>query len=68
MSDVPDQGDESGGYSELATSRRREGRGVVLDSSALLCLLNGEVGAERVAKDLLSAVIGATNLAEVVAK
>lgn len=41
---------------------------VVLDSSALLCVLNGEVGAERVAQALPSAVIGAANLAEVVTK
>ncbi|MFC5567061.1 type II toxin-antitoxin system VapC family toxin [Rubellimicrobium aerolatum] len=43
-------------------------RPVVLDSSALLCLLIGEPGAERVAKALPSAVIGAVNLAEVVTK
>ena len=41
---------------------------VVLDSSALLCVLNGEAGAERVAEALPSAVIGAANLAEVVTK
>ena len=41
---------------------------VVLDSSALLCVLNGEAGAERVAQVLPSAVIGAVNLAEVVTK
>ncbi|WP_037282754.1 type II toxin-antitoxin system VapC family toxin [Rubellimicrobium mesophilum] len=41
---------------------------MVLDSSALLCLLNGEAGAERVAEVLPSAVIGAVNLAEVVTK
>ena len=40
----------------------------VLDSSALLCLLNGEAGAERVAEALPFAVIGAVNLAEVVTK
>ncbi|EYD74327.1 hypothetical protein Rumeso_04108 [Rubellimicrobium mesophilum DSM 19309] len=39
-----------------------------MDSSALLCLLNGEAGAERVAEVLPSAVIGAVNLAEVVTK
>jgi ribonuclease VapC len=43
-------------------------RAVVLDSSALLCLLNGEAGADRVAEALPSAVIGAVNLAEVVTK
>ena len=43
-------------------------KAVVLDSSALLCVLNGEAGAERVAQALPSAVIGATNLAEVVTK
>lgn len=41
---------------------------VVLDASALLCLLNGEAGAERVAQALPAAVIGAANLAEVVGK
>lgn len=41
---------------------------VVLDSSALLCVLNGEAGAERVAQVLPSALIGAVNLAEVVTK
>jgi PIN domain nuclease of toxin-antitoxin system len=40
----------------------------VLDSSALLCLLNGETGADRVAETLPLAVIGAVNLAEVVGK
>lgn len=43
-------------------------RAVVLDSSALLCLLNGETGAGRVAEALPVAVIGAVNLAEVVTK
>jgi ribonuclease VapC len=43
-------------------------KAVVLDSSALLCLLNGETGADRVAEALPSAVIGAVNLAEVVTK
>ena len=43
-------------------------KAVVLDSSALLCLLNGEDGAERVAEALPFAVIGAVNLAEVVTK
>ena len=41
---------------------------VVLDSSALLCLLNDEAGAELVAAALPHAVISAVNLAEVVAK
>ena len=41
---------------------------VVLDSSALLCVLNGEAGGDRVAQALPSAVIGAANLAEVVTK
>ncbi len=43
-------------------------KAVVLDSSALLCLLNGEAGADRVAEALPFAVIGAVNLAEVVTK
>ena len=41
---------------------------VVLDASALLCLLNDERGADRVADVLSRCVIGATNLAEVVSK
>ena len=40
----------------------------VLDSSALLCLLNNEAGAERVATALPGAAISAVNLTEVVAK
>lgn len=41
---------------------------IVLDASALLCLLNDEPGAERVANVLTRSVIGAANLAEVVSK
>lgn len=41
---------------------------IVLDASALLCLLNDEAGADRVATILTRSVIGATNLAEVVSK
>ena len=41
---------------------------VVLDASALLALLNAEPGSEHVAKALPNAVVGAVNLAEVVAK
>jgi PIN domain nuclease of toxin-antitoxin system len=40
----------------------------VLDSSALLCLLNDEAGAQLVAAALPKAAISAVNLAEVVAK
>ncbi len=40
----------------------------VLDASALLCLLNGETGATRVAEALGRSVISAVNLSEVVAK
>ncbi len=43
-------------------------RAVVLDSSALLCVLNGETGAERVIAALPLAVIGAVNLAEIITK
>lgn len=43
-------------------------KAAVLDASALLCLLNGEPGSERVLEALPSAVIGAANLAEVVSK
>ena len=41
---------------------------IVLDASALLCLLNDEPGADRVADVLTRSVIGAANLAEVVSK
>lgn len=41
---------------------------VVLDASALLCLLNDEPGADRVLDVLNRCVIGATNLGEVVSK
>lgn len=41
---------------------------IVLDASALLCLLNDEAGADQVATILTRSVIGATNLAEVVSK
>jgi PIN domain nuclease of toxin-antitoxin system len=41
---------------------------VVLDASALICLLNDEPGADRVAKVMARCVVGATNLAEVVSK
>jgi PIN domain nuclease of toxin-antitoxin system len=41
---------------------------IVLDASALLCLLNDEAGADRVATVLTRSVIGATNLGEVVSK
>jgi len=40
----------------------------VLDASAVLCLLQEEKGAERVARLLPAAVIGAVNYAEVVGK
>ncbi|WP_037531378.1 type II toxin-antitoxin system VapC family toxin [Sphingomonas sp. RIT328] len=41
---------------------------VVLDASALLCLLNDEAGADRVIDVLGHCVIGTVNLAEVVSK
>jgi len=40
----------------------------VLDASAVLCLLQEEKGAERVARALPAAVIGAVNYSEVVGK
>lgn len=40
----------------------------VLDASAVLCLLQEERGADRVARALPSAVIGAVNYSEVVGK
>ena len=41
---------------------------VVLDASALLCLLNDEPGADRVIDVLTRCVIGTVNLAEVISK
>lgn len=41
---------------------------VVLDASALLCLLNDEPGADRVGEVLTRSVLGTTSLAEVVSK
>jgi ribonuclease VapC len=41
---------------------------VVLDASAVLALVHGEAGAERVKAALPSAVLGSVNLAEVVTK
>ena len=43
-------------------------KAAVLDASAMLCLLNGESGSERVIEALPAAVIGAANFAEVVSK
>ena len=40
----------------------------VLDASALLCLLNGEPGAERVAEALPRSAVSAVNLSEVASK
>ncbi len=40
----------------------------VLDASALLCLLNGETGASRVAEVLPRSVVSAVNLSEVASK
>jgi PIN domain nuclease of toxin-antitoxin system len=40
----------------------------VLDASAVLCLLQEEKGAERVARALPEAIIGAVNYSEVVGK
>ena len=41
---------------------------VVLDASALLCVLNDEPGADRVVDVLTRSIIGTANLAEVVSK
>jgi PIN domain nuclease of toxin-antitoxin system len=41
---------------------------IVLDASALLCLLNDEPGTDEVAKVLTRSIIGAVNLGEVVSK
>jgi len=40
----------------------------VLDASAILCLINGEMGAARVEEALAGSVISAVNLSEIVAK
>ena len=42
--------------------------GCVLDASALLCLLNDEIGANRVEATLDDAVISTVNFSEVIAK
>lgn len=41
---------------------------LIMDASAILCLLNGEKGADQVAAALPGSVIGAANYAEVIAK
>lgn len=51
-----------------AESRRVAESGYVLDASALLCLLFGEPGADRVEAILPRARMGAANLAEVITK
>lgn len=43
-------------------------KATVLDASALLCVLNGEQGSQRVIEALPTAVISAANLAEVVSR
>ncbi|PAV67788.1 hypothetical protein WR25_02658 [Diploscapter pachys] len=48
--------------------RRSVSSKVVLDASALLCLLNDEPGADRVVDVLTRSIIGTANLAEVVSK
>lgn len=54
---------------EIAGPAAAGGQGsFVLDASALLCLINGELGSERVASVLPMAVISALNLAEVASK
>ena len=69
--DIPDQGKARENEPDPAavvtgTSSVVEGQGgYVLDASALMCLVNGEPGAERVAAVLPRAVISAANLAEV---
>ena len=42
--------------------------GVVLDASAILCLLQGEPGSDEVLAALPGAVVGTVNLGEVVSK
>lgn len=42
--------------------------GYILDASAVLCLINGEPGAERVEAALSGGLMSAANLSEVVAK
>lgn len=61
----------------MSDTIEREGTGVVaaggqgsyvLDASALMCLINGEPGSDRVAAVLSSSVMSAVNLAEVTSK
>lgn len=58
---------EAGAEDPTAGAPRGQG-GYVLDASALLCLINSEPGADRVAAVLPSAIISAVNLAEVASK
>src|SRR5207302_11171531 len=53
---------------ESMPSVSSEGRGAVLDASALLALINSEPGAERVVQALPGACISAVNLSEVAGK
>lgn len=48
--------------------RRSVSSKIVLDGSALLCLLNDDHGADRVVDVLPRSIIGTTNLAEVSSK
>ncbi len=50
------------------TKTRSVNKSYVLDASALLCLLQAEPGADRVAEALPDAQIGAVNFSEVVGK
>ena len=59
--------DAAGPTTAAATAAGGQGA-YVLDASALLCLINGEPGSERVAAVLPQALISAVNLAEVATK
>ncbi|KAK0340944.1 hypothetical protein LTR94_028446, partial [Friedmanniomyces endolithicus] len=60
--------DVDDGELRSAGVRRSVSSKVVLDASALLCLLNDEPGADRVVDVLTRSIIGTANLAEVVSK
>jgi PIN domain nuclease of toxin-antitoxin system len=67
--DATSGGEQAGRQAAPETGRAGGGQGgYVLDASALLCLINGEPGADRVAAVLPRAVVSAVNLAEVATK
>ena len=62
------QWEPEGASATSGSGAEGQGGGYVLDASALLCLMNDEPGAARVAAVLPQAVISTMNLAEVATK